>query len=101
MKHKIHSYALGLLLTGGGGLKEAEMPSNQKPIASVAKAMVSSGGRGENVTNMPVTSGKGGAKVATLCLPTKPQPQFGSCEGMLVIVSDDDEHLEHFKDYMP
>lgn len=32
---------------------------------------------------------------------TKPQPQFGSCKGMLTIVSDDDEHLEHFKDYMP
>ena len=31
----------------------------------------------------------------------KPQPQFGSCKGMLTIVSDDDEHLEHFKEYMP
>ena len=30
-----------------------------------------------------------------------PQPQFGSCKGMLTIVSDDDEHLEHFKEYMP
>lgn len=28
-------------------------------------------------------------------------PQFGSCKGMLTIVSDDDEHLEHFKEYMP
>jgi len=32
---------------------------------------------------------------------TKPQPQFGSCKGMLTILSDDDEHLEHFKEYMP
>ena len=32
---------------------------------------------------------------------TKPQPQFGSCKGMLTIVSDDEEHLEHFKEYMP
>ncbi len=32
---------------------------------------------------------------------TKPRPQFGSCKGMLTIVSDDDEHLEHFKEYMP
>jgi prevent-host-death family protein len=32
---------------------------------------------------------------------SKPQPQFGSCKGMLTIVSDDDEHLEHFKEYMP
>ena len=31
----------------------------------------------------------------------KPQPQFGSCKGMLTVVSDDDEHLEHFKEYMP
>jgi antitoxin (DNA-binding transcriptional repressor) of toxin-antitoxin stability system len=31
----------------------------------------------------------------------KPRPQFGSCKGILTIVSDDDEHLEHFKEYMP
>jgi prevent-host-death family protein len=31
----------------------------------------------------------------------KPRPQFGSCKGMLTIVSDDDEHLQHFKEYMP
>ena len=31
----------------------------------------------------------------------KPRPQFGSCQGMLIIVSEDDEHLEHFKQYMP
>ena len=31
----------------------------------------------------------------------KPRPQFGSCKGMLTIVNDDDEHLEHFKEYMP
>jgi antitoxin (DNA-binding transcriptional repressor) of toxin-antitoxin stability system len=33
--------------------------------------------------------------------PARPQPRFGSCKGMLTIVSDDDEHLEHFKEYMP
>jgi hypothetical protein len=32
--------------------------------------------------------------------PARPQPQFGSCKGMMTIVSDDDEHLEHFKVYM-
>lgn len=31
----------------------------------------------------------------------KPQPRFGSCKGMMTIASDDEEHLEHFKDYMP
>ena len=25
----------------------------------------------------------------------------GRCKGMLTIISDDDEHLEDFKDYMP
>ena len=25
----------------------------------------------------------------------------GNCKGMLTIISDDDEHLEDFKDYMP
>jgi prevent-host-death family protein len=32
---------------------------------------------------------------------SRPRPQFGSCKGMLTIISDDDEHLEHFKEYMP
>ena len=31
----------------------------------------------------------------------KPTPRFGSCKGMLEIVSDDDEHLKDFSDYMP
>jgi prevent-host-death family protein len=25
----------------------------------------------------------------------------GNCKGMLAIISDDDEHLEHLKEYMP
>jgi antitoxin (DNA-binding transcriptional repressor) of toxin-antitoxin stability system len=32
---------------------------------------------------------------------TKPQPVFGSCKGKLTIVSEDDAHLEDFKEYMP
>jgi antitoxin (DNA-binding transcriptional repressor) of toxin-antitoxin stability system len=31
----------------------------------------------------------------------KPQPVYGSCRGMLTINSDDKEHLEDFKEYMP
>jgi prevent-host-death family protein len=31
----------------------------------------------------------------------KPTPRFGSCEGMLEIVSDDDEHVKDFAGYMP
>jgi len=30
----------------------------------------------------------------------KPVPVFGSCKGMLTIVSDDDEHLEDFAEYL-
>ena len=37
--------------------------------------------------------------VPLLAIP--PQPVFGSCHGMLTIVSDDDAHLEDFKEYMP
>ena len=31
----------------------------------------------------------------------KPQPRFGSARGMLTIVTEDEEHLEDFKEYMP
>jgi antitoxin (DNA-binding transcriptional repressor) of toxin-antitoxin stability system len=31
----------------------------------------------------------------------KPQPRFGSCKGMLTIVTEDEDHLEDFKEYMP
>jgi antitoxin (DNA-binding transcriptional repressor) of toxin-antitoxin stability system len=34
-------------------------------------------------------------------LAAKPQPQFGSCKGMLIIVAEDEAHLEDFKEYMP
>jgi len=30
----------------------------------------------------------------------KPRRQLGALKGQLIIVSDDDEHLEDFKDYM-
>lgn len=37
-----------------------------------------------------------------LPLPPKgPAPHFGSCEGMLTIISEDEDHLEDFKEYMP
>ena len=29
------------------------------------------------------------------------QPRFGSCRGMMTILSDDDEHLKDFAEYMP
>ena len=31
----------------------------------------------------------------------KQRPGPGLCKGMIAIVSDDDEHLEDFKEYMP
>jgi prevent-host-death family protein len=39
--------------------------------------------------------------IARLLPSAHPQPQFGSCKGMLEIVAEDDEHLEDFKDCMP
>lgn len=30
-----------------------------------------------------------------------PQPRFGSCQGALTIVADDDEHLQDFQEYLP
>jgi antitoxin (DNA-binding transcriptional repressor) of toxin-antitoxin stability system len=32
---------------------------------------------------------------------TRKLRQPGNCKGMLTIISDDDEHLQDFKDYMP
>jgi prevent-host-death family protein len=31
----------------------------------------------------------------------KPRPRFGSCQGMLTIIAEDEEHLKDFKEYMP
>jgi prevent-host-death family protein len=30
-----------------------------------------------------------------------PHPLPGRCKGMLTVIAEDDEHLEHFKEYMP
>jgi antitoxin (DNA-binding transcriptional repressor) of toxin-antitoxin stability system len=34
-------------------------------------------------------------------LSSQPQPRFGSCQGKLTIVAEDDEHLQDFQEYMP
>lgn len=39
--------------------------------------------------------------VARIVLPKSGTPRFGSCKGMLTIVSEDDEHLKDFEEYMP
>jgi prevent-host-death family protein len=31
----------------------------------------------------------------------RPQPVFGSCRGKLIIVAEDEEHLEDFHEFMP
>ena len=31
----------------------------------------------------------------------KARPQPGRCKGMITLQIEDDEHLEHFKEYMP
>ena len=33
--------------------------------------------------------------------PVKPTPVFGSCRGMLTILTEDDDHLKDFAEYMP
>jgi antitoxin (DNA-binding transcriptional repressor) of toxin-antitoxin stability system len=38
--------------------------------------------------------------VARIVLPKPQTPQFGRCKGMLTIVSDDDEHLKDFEEYL-
>jgi antitoxin (DNA-binding transcriptional repressor) of toxin-antitoxin stability system len=30
-----------------------------------------------------------------------PQPRFGSCQGALTIVAEDDDHLQDFQEYLP
>jgi antitoxin (DNA-binding transcriptional repressor) of toxin-antitoxin stability system len=32
---------------------------------------------------------------------SQPAPVFGSCRGMVTVVSDDEEHLKDFEEYMP
>jgi len=41
--------------------------------------------------------------VAELHLPSGvfPQPRFGNCRGSLIILAEDDEYLQDFKEYMP
>jgi len=38
--------------------------------------------------------------VARIVPPKRGTPKFGSCKGMLTIISDDDEHLQDFAEYM-
>lgn len=38
----------------------------------------------------------GSALISTLL-----QPLFGSCQGALTILAEDDEHLQDFEDYLP
>jgi antitoxin (DNA-binding transcriptional repressor) of toxin-antitoxin stability system len=30
-----------------------------------------------------------------------PKPRFGNCQGKLIILAEDDEHLKDFEEYMP
>lgn len=38
--------------------------------------------------------------IARIVPPKRGTPLFGGCKGMLTIVSDDDEHLKDFVEYM-
>ena len=69
-----------------------------KEVQATLPEIISKLGPGEEVVNT-----KDNQPVAELrSLATgKPQPRFGSCKGMLTIVTEDEEHLEDFKEYMP
>jgi prevent-host-death family protein len=41
------------------------------------------------------------AKLVSEKPPVAQRPGPGLCQGMITIVADDEEHLEHFKEYMP
>jgi prevent-host-death family protein len=61
------------------------------------KELIDKSARGE-----PVVITEGNVPVAELrsVSTDKPMPVFGSCTGMLSIVSDDDGHLADFAEYM-
>ena len=41
------------------------------------------------------------ARLISQAPPAREPRKPGNCKGMLTIVSDDEEHLENFKEYMP
>ena len=57
----------------------------------------------ELVRGEPLTITRGDRPVAQLVPPPaeRPRPVPGRGRGKLVIVSEDDEHLKDFEDYMP
>jgi hypothetical protein len=79
------SHALGLLLRLPEGMKDSDVDSVfwlEEPMGRVMVIVQAKHG---------VDSGHDGAPG---------QPVFGSCKGMLTIVSEDDEHLKDFEEYM-
>ena len=75
-------------------LPTVSLEEAQANLAEIINAL----GPGEEVVimkdNQPV------AELRSLAT-AQPQPQFGSCKGMLSVLAEDDEHLEDFKAYMP
>ncbi len=61
------------------------------------KELIEKTSHGESVVitegNMPVAELRAVKSV-------KPVPVFGSCKGMLTIISDDDDHLADFAEYL-
>jgi prevent-host-death family protein len=66
---------------------QARLPELIQQVADGADVLIT---RGEQPLARLVPVAAGGAR-----------PQFGSCKGMLTIVSDDEEHLKDFTEYMP
>ena len=51
----------------------------------------------------PIVITQNDKPIAQLVAPPadKPQPVFGRCRGMLIVNSEDDDHLKDFAEYMP
>jgi antitoxin (DNA-binding transcriptional repressor) of toxin-antitoxin stability system len=72
--------------------------SIEQAQASLGEVIRDSAASGETVV---ITRDQQAVAELTAVPPRRPTPVFGSCRGMLTILSDDDEHLSDFAPYMP
>ena len=73
------------------------MTVNVEQAQSSLKELIEKISHGESVV---ITQGNTPVAELRSVTSSKPVPVFGSCKGMLSIVSDDDDHLADFAEYM-
>jgi prevent-host-death family protein len=61
------------------------------------KELIEKSSHGESVV---ITQGNQPVAELRSVASSKPVPVFGSCKGMISLVSDDDDHLADFAEYM-